>query len=224
MNDQNLVPVFVPALVAILINTEDKKGSTLTIEEVISIRDSASVIMMEMAHAEKMAESRGYHDVDPENCWYDWQMVRRELGRKPDLDAGAKMNFHIGGDAINFAIERAKSSLTEFRNHISKFGTNKVYPLVKMKLVDKSYNAFNWLLVKEARTDNFLAEIFELPSEFNAYKVGDILEVKDSDLSDWMINNGGVLYGGFTIRAQREAMTQSERARFDDHMGVQSYA
>ncbi len=48
---------------------EDKKGEPLTNDKVLSIRDNAACIMMTQIDAEKLAESRGYDDLDPENCW-----------------------------------------------------------------------------------------------------------------------------------------------------------
>lgn len=75
-DDEELVPVFIPALRPLLIRAEDLKGEPLTPEEVIGIRDTASCIMMHVGVARKMDESRGYRDIDPENCWYDWQHLR----------------------------------------------------------------------------------------------------------------------------------------------------
>lgn len=224
MNEQKLVPLFIPTLIAILVNAEDKKGEPLNKDEVIAIRDSSLVMMVEESHAEKMAESRGYQDVDPKNCWYDWQMVRRELGRQPELDPGAKMNFHSIGDAMNNAMEIAKSSIEEFRKLLVTFGNDDVFPLVKVKLEEELFSAFIWLLVKDVAADCFVCEIFELPSEFNGYKVGDLIQVSNSNLSDWMINNDGIVHGGFTIRVQREDMSPIERKKFDEQMGVVSYA
>lgn len=67
--EQKLVPVFMPALVALLLRAEESKGEPLTEQEVIAIRDEANCVMMPAAQAKKQEESRGYPDVDPENCW-----------------------------------------------------------------------------------------------------------------------------------------------------------
>lgn len=91
-DDEELVPVFMPALSAVLLSAEDQKGEPLTYDEVIRIRDASPCIMMRVDHVQKMAESRGYNDIGPENCWYDWQHLRRELGRKPDLNPGPRLN------------------------------------------------------------------------------------------------------------------------------------
>jgi hypothetical protein len=62
------VPVFIPALGTLLIHAEDLKGEPLSYGEVIRIRDKAACIMMRTEDARKLDESRGYRDIDPENC------------------------------------------------------------------------------------------------------------------------------------------------------------
>ena len=80
--DQQLIPVFIPPLAALLARAEEVKGSALTETEVIRIRDKASCIMMERGDAAKMTESRGYRDVNPENCWADWHRLRTQMTGK----------------------------------------------------------------------------------------------------------------------------------------------
>ena len=75
---ERLVPVFIPALIAILVNREKSKGSPLTREEVMEIRDNGVCMMMSEARAAEMARSRGYRDIDPEACWEEWQAFLRE--------------------------------------------------------------------------------------------------------------------------------------------------
>jgi hypothetical protein len=76
---QEPVPVFMPALVVLLLRAEQSKGEPLTEDEVLAIRDGANCVMMPSAQAKKQEETRGYPDVDPENCWEDWQQMRLEL-------------------------------------------------------------------------------------------------------------------------------------------------
>jgi hypothetical protein len=78
-NNEELLLVHVPALVAVLLNAENEKESPLTESEVIKIRDSAQCMAMPIDVAEKDAEERGYADIDPENVWEDWQSIRKEL-------------------------------------------------------------------------------------------------------------------------------------------------
>ncbi|MEO5595934.1 MAG: hypothetical protein ABIQ97_02175 [Lysobacteraceae bacterium] len=80
----DLIITPVPALVALLMNLEKKKGSELTEIEVIEISDNAACIVMP-SHAHKaVVEARGYFDIDPENAWQEW------LNFKASLDEGEK--------------------------------------------------------------------------------------------------------------------------------------
>jgi hypothetical protein len=53
----------------------------LTEEEVVAIRDGCEAIAMPRDVVAKVAEERGYEDIDPENCWEEWQRVGVELHR-----------------------------------------------------------------------------------------------------------------------------------------------
>ncbi len=73
------VAVFTPPLVTTLLRAEREKASPLTNEEVIRIRDEARCTMERPSTAAAIANARGYRDVDPENCWVEWQAVRVAL-------------------------------------------------------------------------------------------------------------------------------------------------
>jgi hypothetical protein len=76
-NGDNLVPFFVHSLAFQLENAERQKGSPLTYDEVIRIRDNAICVMVSEESLRAMEESRGYRDIDPENCWNEWQALRQ---------------------------------------------------------------------------------------------------------------------------------------------------
>ena len=78
-DDEQLCLVFIPALVSILLNAEKEKGSLLTREEVIKIRDSSTYMAVKISDALKMEEERGYSDIVPEDVWNEWQAARKEL-------------------------------------------------------------------------------------------------------------------------------------------------
>ena len=77
----------IPSLVATLLNRENSKGAPLTEGEVISIRDSAPSVALTRDDAAKIDERRGYLDIDPENCWAEWQRARLELKNTGDEEA-----------------------------------------------------------------------------------------------------------------------------------------
>ena len=224
-NEPELVPVFMPALATILIAAEDKKGEPLDETEVLGIRDSAVCIMMKQTDAVQMAESRGYLDIDPQNCWYDWQMLRRELGRKPDLDPGARVGYLNNDDAgYQLTIKKAQESLGQFREMFRKF--EPWSPLIKTELSSSNSEGrcFVWLNNVQETPDGFVAQVFEIPPTLQGFEIGDQVDVRADDVLDWMINDDGTLYGGYSIRYHREQIPQHEQDAFDQHLGITNYA
>ncbi len=221
----DLVPVFMPALVVLLVHAEDKKGSPLSKDEVHAIRDSGACIMMETGDARKMDDSRGYRDIDPENCWHDWQMTRRDMGRKPDIDPGPRFDHVRSSDpAYQQTISAAHESIEQFRAMLPADGSPRPDALIKTQLVDGDNSAFMWLNNTATEGDNFTAELFEVPDTLPNYSVGDRQVVAVKELMDWMVNENGRLTGGFSLRYNRARMSDAEKLDFDRHIGVTDYA
>ena len=214
-----------PALVVLLVHAEDKKGSPLSKDEVHAIRDSGACIMMETGDARKMDDSRGYRDIDPENCWHDWQMTRRDMGRKPDIYPGPRFDHVRSSDpAYQQTISAAHESIEQFRAMLPADGSPRPDALIKTQLVDGDNSAFMWLNNTATEGDNFTAELFEVPDTLPNYSVGDRQVVAVKELMDWMVNENGRLTGGFSLRYNRARMSDAEKLDFDRHIGVTDYA
>ena len=78
-DSEKLVNYPMPSLVATLLNREQAKGSPLTEAEVIEIRDSCPSVLVPIDVVEKIDAGRGYKDIDPEQCWEQWQEARKHL-------------------------------------------------------------------------------------------------------------------------------------------------
>jgi len=74
-----LVIFCIPSLVALLLNRENAKGSSLTEQEVLEIRNNATAVALPPEAAARIEAERGYKDIDPDNCWEEWQRVRLDL-------------------------------------------------------------------------------------------------------------------------------------------------
>lgn len=79
MSDDQLVIMPMPALVAVLLHKEQEKGSPLTEAEVLAVRDAAICVMTPRDVVLKLAEARGYEDIEPERAWEEWCAIRRTL-------------------------------------------------------------------------------------------------------------------------------------------------
>lgn len=66
--------------------------------------------------------------------------------------------------------------------------------------------------------------MFEVPAEFTQHAVGQALLVTEESLLDWMVNDNGALYGGYSIRYYRATLPDEERQDYDDYIGVREYA
>lgn len=77
MNDTILV--IIPSLVAQLLHAEQEKGAPLSEAEVLSIRDNSDCVAIHPDDLHAFVEQRGYEDIDPEQCWEQWQQARIDL-------------------------------------------------------------------------------------------------------------------------------------------------
>lgn len=75
--DDPLCYFFVPSLLATLIHDERVKGTPLTEEEVIAIRDKATCIILRASIALEAEQKRGYPDLEPSFVWEQWQEFRK---------------------------------------------------------------------------------------------------------------------------------------------------
>jgi hypothetical protein len=78
--EQQFVPVFVPALVLVLRETELLMGRQLSMPEVLNVRDKCFCSMMPVDDANKIEAKRGHRDINPEQVWEQWQEARDQFG------------------------------------------------------------------------------------------------------------------------------------------------
>ncbi len=76
MAEEEVVKVFVPALVALLTRAEEIAERPLHKEEVLRIRDTATVVEYPLAATPSFLKQRGYHDLYEPECWEEWQLYQ----------------------------------------------------------------------------------------------------------------------------------------------------
>ena len=79
-----VVAIFIPSLIALLVNLEKRKGSPLTESEVLDIRDRGACMTVRASVARALADRRGYDDIDPEHAWQQWQEARARLAEQAE--------------------------------------------------------------------------------------------------------------------------------------------
>lgn len=80
-----------------------------------------------------------------------------------------------------------------------------------------------WLNNVAIAGDDFSAELFEVPESLPSYEVGIRYAVKNDALVDWMVNDNGRLYGGYSLRNHRSRLPDDRKADFDQNIGVTEY-
>ncbi|PZL95119.1 hypothetical protein CKF43_09330 [Pantoea graminicola] len=62
-----MIVLFIPSLISLLVSKAEEKGSRLTEEEVLAIRENATAIVTDAEGVLAVADRRGYQDIDPEH-------------------------------------------------------------------------------------------------------------------------------------------------------------
>ncbi len=79
MSEDSRIALFMPALLVLLAHDEAAKGSPLTREEVLAIRDQAATVTLDRSMAIQIMSRRGYKDIHPDFAYEEWQVVRTVL-------------------------------------------------------------------------------------------------------------------------------------------------
>jgi uncharacterized protein YegJ (DUF2314 family) len=146
------------------------------------------------------------------------------MGRKPELDPGLRFDQVRSSDpAYQQTIQDALSTIERFRQMLPTDGTPRADALIKTRLSDGGNSAFIWLNNTSLDGQSFSAELFEVPDTLLRYSIGDRLTVPLDSLMDWMVNDNGLLHGGFSLRYHRDRMHDADKAEYDQHIGVTDY-
>ena len=62
-----------------VLNKERGKGCPLSERNVLAIAQNCECIAMPLHAKSEVVESRGYSDIDPENAWEEWRLIRDSL-------------------------------------------------------------------------------------------------------------------------------------------------
>ncbi|MCP3671934.1 MAG: hypothetical protein GY814_16190 [Gammaproteobacteria bacterium] len=76
MMEEKTTEVYIPALVALLARAEKLAERPLTKDEVLRIRDNATVVTQALSAMPEYLKSRGYHDLYAPEAWEEWQLYR----------------------------------------------------------------------------------------------------------------------------------------------------
>jgi uncharacterized protein YegJ (DUF2314 family) len=122
--------------------------------------------------------------------------------------------------------QEAQGSLSSFRKAVETDGYPNALMSVKALICEanSSDGAHLWLGIKQLDEDGFFCYPFEIPTGFQGLKLGEYVFIPNEAIEDWMLNDQGTVYGGYSLRLQRSMTPERLRSDFDRHTGIASFA
>ncbi|MBN8650373.1 MAG: DUF2314 domain-containing protein [Cytophagales bacterium] len=132
-------------------------------------------------------------------------------------------NINSDDSEYLMTVKEAQSQINSFIEKL-KTKPESSNACVKIPVSDnKGKTAFTWLVNPVFDLDSCVAEIFEIPSEFDL-KQGDKLKFIKNDIQDWYIlDQEGRMEGGYSLRYMRKRLSIKDQMEFDKYIGVKVY-
>jgi uncharacterized protein YegJ (DUF2314 family) len=119
---------------------------------------------------------------------------------------------------MNAAIAKARSTVRTFEAALRSPKPSQYGFSVKVR-IDGGGNAEHfWTSGVTYDGTVFHARIANDPEVVTTVKLGQAVSVHPRDISDWMYVDDGVLVGGYTLRALRDALSPADRAELDKRL------
>jgi uncharacterized protein YegJ (DUF2314 family) len=122
---------------------------------------------------------------------------------------------------MNWAIEKARATLHYFQNSLIAPESNQQYFSVKVLIEDGANNEHLWLTTPSFDEEgNLFGVVGNKPVYVTSVHEDQRIGIDSQFISDWMIIEDGRLIGGYTIRAIRDELPETERLDFDRMTGL----
>jgi len=122
-------------------------------------------------------------------------------------------------------IKQAQKTLPYFINAYNNHKYKDAYFLLKHKIYsdDRSNSIHLWFIFIKKDKNLYYIKEFELPDGYSKYK-NRVIKIRKDDIEDWWVQDGGKLYGAFSIRYQRDRLkTKEEKDKLNTYMGIEEH-
>lgn len=120
---------------------------------------------------------------------------------------------------MNEAIEKANKTLTDFNSAL--INPKIEVKALKVKFKNETDVEHIWLSDVKFKDGKYSGVLDNEPEYIKDHKIGDLINVDNKDISDWMYIENGKLFGGYTIKVLRNQMSDNEKEQFDAESGMQ---
>ncbi|MGA2230952.1 MAG: DUF2314 domain-containing protein [Tepidisphaeraceae bacterium] len=152
------------------------------------------------------------------------------------------MELDDADPAVGQASSEAKRTFPHFLNAV----TEKLFPVatywVKVPFIDRSGTGEQalvrtpetasksssrplchlWLRVNSVLDDLVFCNVGEAPEALQLQR-GTSFVIAGASIEDWLINNDGTAFGGFSLRVIRGRLSKGEQLKFDAHAGIREF-
>ena len=126
--------------------------------------------------------------------------------------ASAQTTVSTQNEAVNAAIEKAKRTLPVFFERLDKPQRGDTDFQIKIRFVTNQPPNGEHVWARDVRRDgtNISATIATVPRNIPDLKQGQRVTVPITQVTDWLIENGGKYHGAYTVRALLPFMSKEE--------------
>lgn len=127
----------------------------------------------------------------------------------------------LGTDAeINKSIKTANKTLDKFNEALKSGNPDFEYFALKTRFNTPNGGEHIWVSNIILKDSKYFGVIDNLPESTTDVKLGDTIQIKNDNISDWMYIDNQKLRGGYTLRVLRNRMSETERKQFDADSGL----
>jgi uncharacterized protein YegJ (DUF2314 family) len=132
--------------------------------------------------------------------------------------------YSTGGDdqQMNEAMETARKTFVNFDNAFRSGNYDKRTFSIKLRFAHAKGYEHIWATNIWMRNGHYWGIITDTPLTTTKVRLGDSVEIKEQDITDWMYADDTVFHGGYTTRVILNRLPMEEREKvkkesFDDH-------
>ena len=130
--------------------------------------------------------------------------------------SNAKVLDAVEGDKeYKKAFQLAKDSLERFESFWKDPYEGERNFMFKVRFQGERRPVYIWLDLEEIQENSYLGHAFEVPAELPQVREDVNYNVDKKDVYDWMVNDKGKVYGGFTLLVERRKMSKPQKEDFD---------
>ncbi len=129
------------------------------------------------------------------------------------------------------AVTTARESINLFREYLRSMKGPVVSHSAKLRFRDHELSAevgqdkylYLWLNQVELDGDRFRGELIEVPSGIDSIRAGQKITFGPEEVFDWMVNEDGHVFGGFSLRVTERFLPKSQVADWRRYIGIRRF-